>query len=141
MIPLLLLVAGAVSCPVLNTATARGAIGEVQLAVTQLEKSAGYTCRFTGAEAELTIEVSTLADTGQFSRLAESECQGGHEVAPLKAIGNEAVACSSGVDGQIVEKVAGRVRKQAFVIRLTTKGKSARTKITMLAEQVAGNLF
>jgi hypothetical protein len=129
LIHLLLLAAGAVSCPVLNTATARGAVGEVQLTVNRSEKDSSYACRFAGADAELTIEVSTLENAGQFSHFAGTVCQG----VPLKAIGNEAILCDS--------VVVGRVRKQAFVIRLTTTGKAARSKLPMLAEQVAGNLF
>ena len=140
MFPLLLLAtAGTMSCPVLTTATARGAIGEVQLQVTHSEKDSGYICEFTGTHIELTIEVSPLPGPGQFSRFAETACQGGSDIVPLKAIGNEAVACSSGT----AEKVAGRVRNQAFLIRLNSTGaaKPSRSAARDLAETVAGNLF
>ncbi len=146
MIHLLLLFAGGISCPVLNTATARGAIGEVQASVTHSEKNAGFTCRFAGAEAELTVEVSKLTAASEFAHFAESACEGGREVVPLTAIGNEAFACSLGAGGQIAEKVVSRVRNQAFVIQVSASDKAAtvksmRRKIMMLAEQVAGNLF
>lgn len=146
MMPLMLLFAVSVSCPVLNAATASGALGgEVQVAVTRSEKTAGYTCQFTRPEYELTIEVGSLTAPNQFARFADGACQGGREAAPLKAIGNEAIACSLGNGSQIVEKAVGRVRNQTFVIRLSTTNstdaKSIRGKTTVLAEQVAGNLF
>jgi hypothetical protein len=139
MFSVLLLAAGAVSCPVLTTATARGAIGEVQLKVTHSEKDSGYTCDFTGAEIELTIEVSTLPSPGQFARFTDTACQGGRDIVQLKAIGNEAVACSLGA----AEKVVSRVRNQVFSIRLNSTGaaKPSRSTARDLAETVAGNLF
>ena len=112
MFPFLLLAAaaGAMSCPVLTTATARGAIGDVQLKMTHSEKDSGYTCQFTGAEIELTIEVSTLPGPGQFARFTDTACQGGRDIIQLKAIGNEAVACTlSGA-----QKVAGRAPQSVF---------------------------
>ena len=136
---MMFLLAASLNCPVLNTPTARGAVGEdVQVTVIQSEKAAAYTCQFKAADAELVIEVGTLAAAGQFAHFAETACEGGHDIAALKAIGNEAVACTV----QTVEKVAGRVRNQTFVIRLTSaNANSLRTKTTALAEQVAGNLF
>ena len=144
MIYALLLFAGGMSCPVLTTPTVRGAIGEVT--VTRVEKDAGYECRFTSSEGELMVAVSKLAGPARFGTLADDECAGGQDVAKLKAIGNEARACSLGTSGEMVEKVVGRVRNQAFVIRLTStekmaSGKDLRNKATALAEQVAGNLF
>jgi hypothetical protein len=54
----------------------------------------------------------------------------------MKAIGNEAVACSDGG----AEQVVGRVREHAFLVRLSgTPG--ARVKVRGIAEQVAGILF
>jgi hypothetical protein len=147
MMPALFLFAASVTCPVMNAATAGGALGgEVLTTVTHAEKNSGFTCQFTRAQYQLTIEVSPLAAPDQFSRFADHGCQGGREVAALKAIGNEATACSLGKGGQIVEKALGRVRNQTFVIRLSTTdsaadAKSIRAKTTALAEQVAGYLF
>jgi hypothetical protein len=144
---MLLFAAGSVSCPVMNTATAGGALGgEVQATMTRTEKNASYTCQFTRPEYELTIEVGTLTAPDQFARFADGACQGGREVAPLKAIGNEAIACSLGKGSQIVEKAVARVRNQKFVIRFSTTDNGAdskviRAKTTALAEQVAGYLF
>ena len=144
MIYALLILAGGVTCPVLTTPTARGAIGEVT--VTRVEEDSGYECRFTGAEVELVVAVSKLAAPGRFGMLADEECASGRGLAKLKAIGNEARVCSLGTNREMVEKVVGRVRNQAFVIRLTStekmaSGKDLRIKVRGLAEQVAGNLF
>jgi hypothetical protein len=126
---MLLLLAAALTCPVLNLATARGVLGEVQLSVSH------NTCRFTSTDSELTIEIGSLTAPSEFAHFAETACQGGRDITPLKAIGNEAVACG-------VATVAGRVRNQTFIIRLTGPNtKSLRTKTVAIAEQVAGNLF
>ena len=126
---MMFLLAAALTCPVLNLATARGVLGEVQLSVSH------NTCRFTSSDSELTIEIGTLAAPNEFAHFAETACRGAHDIAPLKAIGNEAVACGAAT-------VVGRVRNQTFIIRLTAPDtKSPRTKTTAVAEQVAGNLF
>ena len=144
---LMFLLAATVGCPVMNAATAGGALGgEVQATITRSEKGSGYTCQFTRAGSELTIEIGALSTPDQFSHFAESACQGGRNVAPLKAIGNESIACSSGTNHQVVEKAVGRVRNQTFVLRFSTTDeaanpKSIRSKNTALAELVAGNLF
>ena len=132
MLPFLLF-AAAMNCPVLTTPTARGAMGDVQVKVTYSEK-ASYICQFTGADSELVIEVSTLANAGQFAHFAETACDGAHDKTALKGIGNEALACTL----DQTEKIAGRVRNQAFLIRLT---KSSRSVARDIAETVAGNLF
>lgn len=65
----------------------------------------------------------------------------------LSAIGNEARACAyQGKPGWIAEQVVGRVRDQAFLVRISTKDQSAapkvlREKARKVAEQVAGILF
>ncbi|MGA7415976.1 MAG: hypothetical protein WBW33_36225 [Bryobacteraceae bacterium] len=147
MMGMVLLLAGSVGCPVMNAATAGGALGgEVQATMTRSEKNSGYTCQFTRAGSELTIEIGVLTTPDQFAHFAETACQGGRDTAPLKAIGNEAIACSLGTNHQIVEKAVGRVRNQTFVLRFTTtdeaaNAKSIRSKNTALAELVAGNLF
>ncbi len=147
MMGLPLLFAASVSCPVMNAATAGSALGgEVQVTVTRSEKNSGYTCQFSRDGSELIIEIGRLSAPDQFARFAETACQGGRDVAPLKAIGNEGVACSLGTGHQVVEKAVGRVRNQTFVLRFSTTDeaantKSIRSKNTALAELVAGNLF
>jgi hypothetical protein len=147
MMGLMLLLAASPACPAMNAATAAGSLGgEVQVVTTHSEKNSGYTCRFTRPGSELTIEIGTLAAPGQFTRFAAGVCQGGLEVAPLKAIGNEAIACSLGTSRRVVELAVGRVRNQTFILRLSTTDpaattKSIRGKTAALAEIVAGNLF
>ena len=85
-------------------------------------------------DSELVIEVSMLTSPDQFARFADNACQGALDRAALKAIGNEAVACTL----DRTEKIACRVRNQAFLIRLT---KSSRKVASYIAETVAGNLF
>jgi hypothetical protein len=147
MMGLLLLFAASQTCPVMNAATAAGALGgEVQATMTRSDKDASYTCRFTRAGSELTIEIGTLATPGQFARFADNACQGGRDIAPLKAIGNQTIVCSLGMNHEVVEKAVGRVRNQTFIIRFgaadnAADTKSVRSKTTALAELVAGNLF
>jgi hypothetical protein len=145
MLPLLLLGA-ALSCPVLSTASVAGVFGEVQASVKKAEKGMGVTCEFRATEHQLKVEVSELRSADKFADFAATQCQGGRDSAPVRAIGNEATACRIGTGGNVVEKVVGRVRNQAFVLALNTTGKvsdagSLRTKIIGLSEQVAGNLF
>ncbi len=65
----------------------------------------------------------------------------------LKAIGNEAPACPyQGKQGWIAEQVVGRVRDQAFLVRMGSDDPSADAKVLRekardVAEQVAGFLF
>lgn len=80
------------------------------------------------------------------SELAAYKAQCVGAVTPLKAIGTDAVACGIGTkDGEGAEQVAGRVRKQAFLIRISAGSnvprEMLREKAAKVAEQVAGNLF
>ena len=124
-------------CPWLNAATAGGVLGgAVQATVTTTS------CEFVrqnGAHvAALRIEVAAVS-------APHAQCASG--AAPLKAIGNEAVACSyEGKQGWIAEQVVGRVRDQGFLVRISTNGRSStakdlREKARTVAEQVAGILF
>jgi len=80
----------------------------------------------------------------EFARFA-ARC--GAHADPLKAIGNEAAACSlNGKGAELLEQVVGRVRERAFVIRLSVNDSSLtqsmlREKCRKAAELVAGNLF
>ncbi len=131
----------------MNAATAGGALGgEVQATMTHADKGPGYTCEFKRTAYTLTIEIGTLETAGQFAHFAEVACQGGRDLAPLKAIGNEAIACALGMKGEIVEKAVGRVRNQTFIVRYSTTAAGAdpkviRSKNTDLTELVASNMF
>jgi hypothetical protein len=130
------------TCPWLNAATAEGILGTpVELNVTH--ESASTTCVFSAqskaAKMSLRIEVVAAAKTGR------PEC--GSAPLPLRAIGNEAHACSvTSAANQVVEAVFGRVRDQHFQIEVTTDDRhlsrdKLREKARMAALHVAGNLF
>ena len=99
-------------------------------------------CEFTresGAQrTALRIEVAPAGS-------AHPHCGPGSDA--LRAIGNEAMACKySGQAGWIAEQVTGRVRDQAFLVRVSSNDPAAarqslREKARSIAEQVAGILF
>jgi hypothetical protein len=120
-------------CTWLNAATAAGVLGgAVQMTVTSAS------CEFVRQETSLRIEVAA-------ANAPHVQCGSGAE--QLKAIGNEAQACAyEGKPGWIAEQVVGRVRDQAFLVRISTRDQSAapkllREKARKIAEQVAGILF
>jgi hypothetical protein len=121
------------ACPWINAATAAGLLdGEVT------SHYDGSTCLFTHASSQLLIKVQTV---GLPYRL---NCQ--PNPTPLKAIGNEAVACGNtdSNNAQKMEQVAGRVRESVFLIKLLSNDiprAALREKARSVAEQVAGNLF
>jgi hypothetical protein len=93
----------------------------------------------------LHIAVRTMATAAKEFASYKARC-GPHAV-PLKAIGNEAFACTlNGKAGQLSEQVVGRVRERSFLIRLSIEDPSMtqsllREKAEKVAEIVAGNLF
>ncbi len=133
------------TCPWLNAATAGGVLeGPVHATVTKNGDDA--TCEFARQNAadKLRIEVAKMgASRGELAAY-KAQCAG--PVAPLKAIGTDAVAC--GIEtghGEAAEQVAGRVRKQAFLVQVsagsTFSRETLRERAIKIAEQVAGNLF
>jgi hypothetical protein len=138
-----LICAAGEKCPWLNTATAAGVLGgAVTATVTQT------TCEFVrrdgSVESALRIEVETIAAPSEFaSRVAQC----GSGAVPLKAIGNEAVACPRAEKkGEKAEQVVGRVRNQAFLVWVSTNGRAVtsaaiRQQAYEVAEQIAGFLF
>ena len=127
----------------MNVATAAGVLeGAVKASITQT------TCEFVrrdgSTESALRIEVETIGGPAEFASRA-AQCGSGAEA--LKAIGNEAVACTyAGKKGQRAEQVLGRVRDQVFLVRISTNDESAaakdlREKARKVAEQIAGFLF
>jgi hypothetical protein len=124
-------------CPWLNAATAGGVLGgTVQVTVTP--KSCEFVRQAGQQETMLQIEVTAAS-------APDARC--GPDAERLTAIGNEAVACSyRGKAGWIAEQVVGRVRDQAFLVRIGTNdhsavGKALRDRVRNVAEQVAGILF
>ncbi len=135
------------SCPWLNAATAGGVLGGPITRATTTRAAAGddRSCEFIRRDGsllfELRIEVETMSSPAKDFASYAVRC---HSAAvPLKAIGNEALACS---DGQLTEQVVGRVRDRFFLIRIGTNDRSAqptalRDEARRVAEQVAGILF
>jgi hypothetical protein len=124
-------------CPWLNAATAGGILGgPVRVEITPA--SCEFTRESGSREMVLRIEVAPTS-------APHATCGAGAE--SLKAIGNEAHACAfSAKPGWLAEQVTGRVRDQAFLVRLSTNDastapKTLREKACNIAEQVAGILF
>jgi hypothetical protein len=132
-------------CPWLNAATAGGVLGgPVAMTVTRAKTGDDATCDFVRHDGslllELRIEVETMRSPAKDFASYAARC---HSAAvPLKAIGNEALACSD----EGAEQVVGRVRDRAFLVRIITNDRSSqqtalRDKARKVAEQVAGILF
>ncbi|MDQ2840987.1 MAG: hypothetical protein M3Y72_08115, partial [Acidobacteriota bacterium] len=139
---------GQESCPWMNTATAGGVLGgNVNVTVQHASKNKeDATCEFKleGPNlAILRIEVATMGSKpGDFAAY-RARC--GSQPSALRAIGNQAYACSLG-SKNTSEQVFGRVRDRAFAVEVNSNLKSAtsasvREQARDVAEQVAGNLF
>ena len=134
------------TCPWLNPATAGGVLGGAVTSVIVKRAAAAddASCDFVRHEGslalDLRIEVETMrSPTKDFASYA-ARCHS--PAVPLKAIGNEALACSD----EGAEQIVGRVRDRAFLVRISTSDRSAqqsalRDKARKVAEQVAGILF
>jgi hypothetical protein len=136
-------------CPWLNAATAGGVLGgTVAATVTPAKTGDDTSCVFNRHDGslalELRIEVETMLSPAKDFPTYTARCHSAS--APLKAIGNEAIACSKdGSDGH-AEQVVGRVRDRAFVVRISTSDPKTqpgalREQARKVAEQVAGILF
>lgn len=94
---------------------------------------------------ELRIDVRTMSEPEKEFASYAASC--GIHATPLKAIGNEAGACTvNGSVGHLSEQVVGRVRDRVFIIHLSMNDSSMtqntlREKARKVAELVAGNLF
>lgn len=139
------------TCPWLNEATAAGFLGgNVTGTVTHPDRNkddanCDFTLRRGSATTVLRIEVETMP--ARAADFAPYLARCGPHSAPLKAIGNEAVAC--GFDRkkkEVSEQVVGRVRDRVFTVRITSNPGAAdrtvlRDRVQKVAEQVAGFLF
>jgi hypothetical protein len=149
------------SCPWMNEATAVGFIGgDVTTTVTFAIKDKtdpnfsnadknDATCEFVRRQGStvttLRIEVETM--TGPPSSFATYASRCRPRNVPVRAIGNEAVACDvEGKKNSISEQVVSRVRARVFTVRITAGAGSVdqdllRQEARNVAEQVAGFLF
>jgi hypothetical protein len=157
---------GQTKCPWINEATARGILGgAVNVSVTTNVSHPGDgVCKFSRQQGtavyELRISVGIMTDIPKQFPTYLAQCP--PKSAPLRAIGNEAVMCSTGAipdaksgskaaakDDTFAEKVVGRVRSQAFVVSVSSSVENdasmtremRREKANLTAEQVAGILF
>lgn len=141
------------NCPWLTEATAGGLLGGDAIgAFTKAATGQPAVCLFTsdaqGVRRTLRITVDVVADPHMQVATEAQSC--GPDAAPLKAIGNEALACAA--DDRKAgpgERAIGRVRDQLFTITLSSSQKgdpmltrdALKSKIYTAAEQVSGNLF
>jgi hypothetical protein len=132
-------------CPWLNAATAGGFLqGSVHVAVTK--NGDDVTCEFTRDTSADKLRIEVVAMGPSREELAAYKAQCDASPTPLRAIGNEAVACGvAAKKEETAEQVVGRVRTQAFLVRFTAgvavSHATLREKATKVAEQVAGILF
>lgn len=139
-------------CPWISEATAGGVLaGTVSLTARITDRGDGV-CEFSrndgAAIHRLRVSVEIMTDIAKQFSTYLAQC--GPQSTPLRAVGNEAVMCSSdGKVDQYAEQVVGRVRDQAFVVSVSTSiqqdpsmtQKMRRQKANLVAEQVAGILF
>jgi hypothetical protein len=141
-----------VKCPWINEATARGILGgDVTLTAKVNDRSEGV-CEFSrqqgAAVRQLVVSVNVMTDISKQFRTYLAQCPPKSD--PIRAIGNEAVTCTSrGKGHSSAEIVVGRVRDQAFVVSLSSSvgddpsmtQEMRRQKVNLVAEQIAGILF
>lgn len=138
-------------CPWLNAATAAGVLeGPVMVSVTYLDQdNTDASCEFTEKAdhnvRRLKIDVETMKDLPHDFPKYLAKC--GKDAKSVRAIGNEAVACSvPGKNALIAEQIVSRVRDRAFVVDVLSNEPASqrdaiREKARKIAEQVAGFLF
>lgn len=154
-IALVLIVAGCpaamaqipILCPWLSTGSAAAALGGDVRVTAHSENNWQGSCRFTRQTSG-----STPAIDIQVSKENSHPCPGGS--AKLRALGNEAVECSSS-HGEHAYTIAGRVRDAWFEVTMTGVPEATRepaanarpadpygaTALERIAEQVVGNLY
>jgi hypothetical protein len=158
------------ACPWINEQTAAGFLrGDVTTTVTHpsggADKAEAAAATVTGTSvtvgdavcefvrhdasggSKLRIEVVTMANVEAGYPGFRAKC--GADGQPVKAIGNEAVACgmtgAATARGGVGEQVVGRVRERAFIVSISagsgTDQATLRETTLRVAEQVAGFLF
>jgi hypothetical protein len=142
-------------CAWLNNATASGVLnGPVTLELETAPDDRAV-CVFTNGSSPrdysaLRITVQPIKDSKDVDQAVASRrslCTS--PPAALKAIGNEAIACSADVGYSRGEQVVGRVRDRLFIVNVSSTiaqdpamtRQLLRDKAKMIAEQVAGALF
>ncbi len=126
-------------CPWLNSATAGGVLGG-PVTTTVAQPSTCEFIRKGPVTYTLRIEVTNTSDFKSWL------VQCGPKAAPVRGIGNQAVACDLVKDSQVSAQILSRVRDRAFLVRVTANNTSAplqrlRDQARSVADQVSGNLF
>lgn len=138
-------------CPWMNEATAAGALaGPVTATFAPVlgHQDLDGVCRFTRSGTlpapELSIELITIANPKEFARYRD-RCKA---PIPVRAIGNEAFACSvNASDGaEHTWKIVGRVRTRVLILSLRLFDDKLRSEDRLesakrMADIVAGNLY
>ena len=136
------------SCPWVNAATVVDApdstVSDIQTSVAD----AGNLCtfRYRKSDGLYNVQIAVRAAAGDGHETAADEAQCKSAKMPLPHIANEAVLCSTGAHR---ERVIGRVRDKIFIVNVdariehgsTDTEKSLGAMATLIAGQVAGNLF
>lgn len=143
---------GQTKCPWINEPTARGVLGGPVTLTANVSAHGDGVCEFSRQQGavvhRLRVVVDIMTDVPKQFPSYLGQCP--PDSTPLRAIGNEAVSCSTEGKGEsFAEKVVGRVREQAFVVSLTSTRSNdpsmtqpmRREKVNLVAEQVAGILF
>ena len=143
---------GQTKCPWMNEATARGILGGPVTLNVNVNDHGDGACDFSrqqgSAIRHLHISVFNMTDVPKEFPSYLAQCP--PKSAALRAIGNEAVFCTSQGDADAhAEKVVGRVRAQAFVVDVSSTVQDdpnmtqemRRQKANLAAELVAGILF
>lgn len=141
------------NCPWINEATASGLLGgDAVGAFTPATAGQPAVCTFTQQHSDATrilrITVQVASNPHQELETVAANC--GVDLAPIQAVGNEAMACAvDGRKGAMGVRVVGRVRDQVFTITISTSQKMdsvltrdvLKMNLATAAEQVSGNLF
>lgn len=138
------------ACPWINAVTATGAPSGSTVPADQIAVSKNE-CRFhyqdDGIAYEVWVIVQETKNGSKDMEMKEVGCTS--KTTALRGLGNEAVICGADRRSSWGEQVIGRVRDQVFVVNVSVKagrGANAEAKslgdmATMIAGQVAGNLF
>jgi hypothetical protein len=132
-------------CPWLNAATAAGVLGDAVQTKTGKARSSCDFSLLRSHRDRVRIQVTLLGDAATWRARSALTCPAS-EQRDLRAMGNEAAACTSNQRGRLISEVAGRVRNQAFRITIEMRDNGMTSdrvaeKARFVAEQVSGNLF
>jgi hypothetical protein len=143
---------GQAKCTWINEATASGVLGGAVTVKGKLKDARDGVCEFSQRQGSLIhrlrISVNVMTDIAKQFPMYLAQCR--RQSTPLGGIGNEAVMCNiHSSRQQFGEMVVGRVRDQAFEVRLSSSVRDdpsmtqeiGRENAHLVAEQVAGMLF